>query len=107
MPGVKGEVEVKKTGTTKKVKYKFGETSAGVQRGIQVGAKSYSLRGEGDKPGKEVNVHKSGAYVGKESAFYKELALVIADYHVQNGTWPPKGVILVGRAKTKVIIEPK
>lgn len=104
MPAVKGDVEVQNT-AGKKIKYKFSETSSGVQRGIKVGAKSYSLRGKGDKPGKEVNVHKTGDYVGKEAKFYKELALVIAEIHAQTGAYPPRGEVTVGRS-TVVIITP-
>lgn len=107
MPGVKGDVKVKNPKTSKIESVKYGEVSSGTQRGIKVGPKSYSLRGEGDTAGKEVNVHKSGAYVGKEEAFYKDLALVIASVYADQGKWPGKGIVLVGTKKTRVIIEPK
>lgn len=110
MPGIIGEVTVqntpKKGVKAKEVTYKYGEISKGTQRGIKVGAKSYSLRGKGETEGKEINIHKTGAYVGKEKAFYKELAEVIASYHLDHGTYPPKGIVKVGKQNTEVIIDP-
>jgi hypothetical protein len=103
MPGIKGNVKV--PDAQKKMKtYAYGEISKGTQRGIKVGAQKYSLRGRGETAGREVNVHKTGDYVGKEAAFYKSLAEVIASVHAETGAYPGRGEVTVGR-NTQVIID--
>lgn len=86
---------LKGTVTVGGVKFAWGEVSSGTQRSIKVAVEgvaqsdvTYSLKGDGQSPGKKVNIHETDVYKKGPGAFYPQVAEHLGALYNTHHSWP-------------------